>query len=118
MSQGDAEPPRSGLVYSDTRMRTDGRNDYGLGAGEEVLAEVPANLKRGFEASGGFLTVTSERLIFEAHSAKINRQPAEIALGSIAGSRKRDNGTGVRTSKSPAAEQVTRAKGEVRGRVR
>lgn len=57
---------------------------YGLGGDEQVLAEFRANLKRGFEASGGLLTVTNKRLIFEAHSINMNTQPAEILLGSIA----------------------------------
>lgn len=57
---------------------------YGLAANEELVGEVSANLKRGIEFSGGRLTITSERVIFEAHALNVQRQPVEIPMSSIA----------------------------------
>jgi hypothetical protein len=57
---------------------------FELKSGEEVLADIGANLIRGVEAVGGRLRVTNTRLIFEAHSFNLQKMPAEILREHIA----------------------------------
>ena len=57
---------------------------FELQTNEELVSEAAANLKRGIEFAGGRLTITTQRLIFEAHALNIQQQAAEILLKSIA----------------------------------
>ena len=55
---------------------------------EVLLADVAANLFRGMEAVGGCITITSHRILFEAHAFNIQREPLEISLDNISEVRK------------------------------
>lgn len=57
---------------------------FELRRNEELVSEAAANLKRGIEFVGGRLTITTQRLIFEAHALNIQQQAAEVLLSSIA----------------------------------
>jgi hypothetical protein len=46
--------------------------------------EVPANLWRGWEAVGGKLTITNQRVIFLPHTLNFHKSAVEIELDSIA----------------------------------
>lgn len=64
----------------------------GASESEEILADVGANLLRGWEGVGGRLKITSRRVIFRAHPFNIQRAPAEILLSDIAEVSKRYSG--------------------------
>jgi hypothetical protein len=53
-----------------TRLRRD----------EEVIRDAAANLQRGIETVGGWLYLTTERLIFEAHAFNIQSGASVIPL--------------------------------------
>lgn len=55
-----------------------------ISGGERTVMEVPANLWRGWEAVGGRLTITNQRVIFLPHGLNIHKAPVEIELDSIA----------------------------------
>lgn len=55
-----------------------------LGEGEELLRHGRANMQRGAETAGGALHLTTERLVFVAHSFNVRRGPSEIQLALIA----------------------------------
>ena len=52
--------------------------------GEQILADVAANLFRGTEGVGGKLKITNSRVLFEAHAINIQKQPLEILISDIA----------------------------------
>jgi hypothetical protein len=52
--------------------------------GEQILADVAANLFRGSEGVGGRLKITNRRILFEAHEINFQKQPAEILISDIA----------------------------------
>jgi hypothetical protein len=56
-----------------TRLRRD----------EEVLRDGAANLQRGIETAGGWLYLTTHRLIFEAHAFNIQSGATIIPLGDV-----------------------------------
>ncbi|MDY3555595.1 GRAM domain-containing protein [Gemmata sp. JC717] len=55
---------------------------------EDVLWDSAANLQRGIEAAGGWLYLTTHRLIFEAHAFNVQSGTTAIPLRDIAGARK------------------------------
>src|SRR5215212_1763560 len=59
-----------------------------LRPGEALVRESRANMQRGIESVGGHLYLTDQRLIFESHKLNVQRGPAEIPLGEVAGMRK------------------------------
>jgi len=56
-----------------------------LQAGEVVLRVGPANLARGWEAAGGHLTLTNQRLVFEAHRLNVQAYATLIDLSAVTG---------------------------------
>jgi hypothetical protein len=56
-----------------TRLRRD----------EEVIRDAAANLQRGIETVGGWLYLTTERLIFEAHAFNIQAGATIIPLRDV-----------------------------------
>ena len=54
-----------------------------LQPGESVLREGGANLQRGWEAVGGRLFLTDQRLCFESHAFNVQSGPVEIPLAAI-----------------------------------
>ena len=54
-------------------------------AAEEIVDKFAANLWRGLEAVGGRVTLTNERLLFEANGLTIQSKPLAVALGDISG---------------------------------
>ena len=67
-------PSRSALSQEELR----------IGSGEELLVTQPANLRRGWEAVGGALSITSQRLLFQPHHFNIQKSPEEIRLADVA----------------------------------
>ncbi len=63
---------------------------FELKEGEEILADVGANLFRGIEGVGGLMKITNRRVLFEAHAINIQKQPAEISFEHIAEVRERN----------------------------
>lgn len=63
---------------------------FELREGEELLADIAANLFRGIEAVGGRMKITNQRILFEAHAINLQKMPAEIPLGQISEVRKRN----------------------------
>lgn len=63
---------------------------FELKEGEELLADVAANLFRGIESVGGRMKITNQRVLFEPHTVNIQKQPAEILLEQVAEVRKRN----------------------------
>jgi hypothetical protein len=57
-----------------------------LRAGEEILLTRPANHSRGLGGSG-YLTLTTQRLLFHARKLSFRREPLSMDLGSIRGAR-------------------------------
>jgi hypothetical protein len=57
---------------------------FELREGEQILADVGANLFRGIEGVGGRLLVTNRRLLFRAHAINLQTMPAEIPIDQIA----------------------------------
>jgi hypothetical protein len=61
-----------------------------LDPGEEYLKKnVTANLFRGIEAVGGWLSITTERVLFRSHKVNFQKQPLQIKLKDIAKIEKR-----------------------------
>ncbi|MBN1619811.1 hypothetical protein JW890_03735 [candidate division WOR-3 bacterium] len=56
---------------------------FELKAGENILADVGANLFRGIEGVGGRMKITDMRILFEAHPFNIQRMPVEIPVDQI-----------------------------------
>lgn len=54
-----------------------------ISGGERTVIEVPANLWRGWEAVGGKLTITNQRVIFLPHGLNFHKAPVQIELDSI-----------------------------------
>lgn len=54
-----------------------------ISGGELTIMEVPANLWRGWEAVGGKLTITNQRVVFLPHGVNFHKAPLEIELDSI-----------------------------------
>ena len=54
-----------------------------LQAGEQILANVGANMFRGMEAVGGNLKITDRRLLFEPHAINFQTTPEEIPVAQI-----------------------------------
>ncbi|HEX7353167.1 hypothetical protein [Brachybacterium sp.] len=57
---------------------------FPLAAGETLLRSGGANMQRGAETAGGKLYLTSERLVFIAHSFNVRSGPSEVPLAIIA----------------------------------
>lgn len=55
-----------------------------LRTGEKLIHEGGANLHRGWEAVGGHLYLTSQRLLFQSHSFNVQTGNAEIPLAEVA----------------------------------
>lgn len=74
-----------------------------LNPGEKVLADVAANLFRGWEAVGGRMKITDQRIFFEPHAVNIQTEVEEIPLNEVVEVTKRNtlgivpNGLLVRT---------------------
>ncbi|PZP17663.1 MAG: hypothetical protein DI611_00985 [Brachybacterium faecium] len=62
-------------------------NHNDLHPGESVLKQGRANLQRGLETVGGRLTLTTQRLLFEAHALNVQRGGTEVQLEQITGQR-------------------------------
>jgi len=56
-----------------------------LQPGEVVVRVGPANLARGWEAAGGQLTLTNQRLVFEAHRFNLQTHATLIDLSAVTG---------------------------------
>jgi hypothetical protein len=56
--------------------------------GEEPIRDGAANLQRGIETVGGWLYLTTHRLIFEAHALNIQTGATIVPLEKISGARK------------------------------
>ncbi len=56
-----------------------------LRPGETLFREGGANIRRGVEAVGGRLFLTSERLLFQSHAFNVQTGTTEIALADIRG---------------------------------
>jgi hypothetical protein len=54
-----------------------------LRSGEQLLADVAANMFRGVESVGGRMRITDKRILFEPHSLNLQKQPAEIPLEQV-----------------------------------
>jgi hypothetical protein len=59
-----------------------------LEAGESVVKEARANMRRGAEHVGGRLFLTDRRLIFESHALNVQRGTTEIPTAGISELRK------------------------------
>lgn len=55
-----------------------------LHPGESILKEGRANMQRGLETVGGKLTLTTQRLLFEAHGLNFQRGATELWLQQVA----------------------------------
>lgn len=62
------------------RMKIDGDLD-----GEPILFQGPANHWRGAEARGGWLVLTTRRLVFRSHGKNIQNQGLEVLLADVTG---------------------------------
>jgi GRAM domain-containing protein len=51
--------------------------------GEKLIGTFRANLWRGFEAVGGRLVLTNQRVLFEAHNFNFQTTPVAIPLSAI-----------------------------------
>ncbi|MEN3185039.1 MAG: GRAM domain-containing protein [Atribacterota bacterium] len=60
-----------------------------LKPGEQVLADVAANLFRGIEAVGGRMKITNQRIVFEPHALNVQRAVLEISLDEVMEVKKR-----------------------------
>lgn len=56
-----------------------------LHPGETVLKEGRANMQRGLETVGGKVTLTTQRLLFEAHALNLQRGATEVWLQQVVG---------------------------------
>ena len=61
-------------------MSATGSLPFPLGQGEELVRSSAANMQRGAETAGGKLYLTTQRLVFIAHSFNVQRGPSEIPL--------------------------------------
>lgn len=52
-------------------------------AGEQIIAELPANLWRGWEAVGGKIVVTTQRVHFQPHAFNFHKSPVDIPIAEI-----------------------------------
>jgi len=59
-----------------------------LNLNEELIKKGGANLQKGFEAVGGFLYLTNQRLIFESHKINIQTGNVIIDLSNISATEK------------------------------
>jgi hypothetical protein len=50
---------------------------------EKVMIKKQANLFRGMEAVGGWLTITTERITFKPHKINIQKEPLELFINEI-----------------------------------
>lgn len=57
---------------------------FPLSEGETLLRSGRANMQRGAETVGGKLYLTSERMVFIAHSFSVRSGPSEVPLALIA----------------------------------
>lgn len=57
---------------------------FPLAPGETLVRSGGANMQRGAETAGGKLFLTTERLVFIAHSFNVRRGPSEVQLAVIA----------------------------------
>jgi hypothetical protein len=58
-----------------------------LRKGEQVVKEGAANLQKNIEAVGGKLSLTNQRLVFEAHKINVQGGTTEVELSSVHSSR-------------------------------
>lgn len=56
-----------------------------LHPGETVLKKGGANMQRGLETVGGKLTLTNQRLLFDAHALNFQRGATEVWLQQVVG---------------------------------
>lgn len=54
-----------------------------LSESEVVILKKPANLFRGIEAVGGWMSITNKRIIFNPHKLNIQKQPIEMLYSEI-----------------------------------
>ena len=64
-------------------IRNSRNDDDNLRDGEVVVKRVRVHLWRGWEAVGGRLRVTNQRLLFDPQSINIQRAPLVIALSDV-----------------------------------
>ena len=57
---------------------------FPLAPGESLVRSGGANMQRGAETAGGKLYLTTERLVFIAHSFNLRSGPSEVPLALIA----------------------------------
>lgn len=57
---------------------------FPLAAGESLVRSGSGNMQRGAETAGGKLYLTTERLVFIAHSFNLRSGPSEVPLALIA----------------------------------
>lgn len=55
---------------------------------ETPVKDGPANLQRGIETVGGWLYLTTRRLVFESHAFNVQTGATVISLASVTGARK------------------------------
>jgi hypothetical protein len=55
-----------------------------LEAGETVVLEKAANIRKAMEYAGGRVRVTNQRVLLEPHAINLDSQPAAIPLSDIA----------------------------------
>src|SRR2546428_11666421 len=55
-----------------------------LQVGEDVLAEVSANLVRGHEVVGGKMRITNRRVLFQPAAYNWQKKPVKLALADVA----------------------------------
>jgi len=57
--------------------------------GEQIIKEGAANLQKGIETVGGKLSLTNQRLVFEAHKLNVQGGVTEVELSDIQSSQTR-----------------------------
>ncbi|MDN5820621.1 MAG: GRAM domain-containing protein, partial [Brachybacterium sp.] len=57
---------------------------FPLAPGEALVRSGVANMQRGAETAGGKLYLTTERLVFTAHSLNLRSGPSEVPLTEVA----------------------------------
>ncbi|MGO1600485.1 MAG: GRAM domain-containing protein [Brachybacterium sp.] len=57
---------------------------FPLAPGETLVRSGAANMQRGAETAGGKLYLTTERLVFTAHSLNLRSGPSEVPLTEVA----------------------------------
>lgn len=58
-----------------------------LRSDEKLIRQGAANMQRGLETVGGWLYLTDQRLLFEAHRFNIQAGPTEIPLSNVLATR-------------------------------